>query len=258
MRLRQLCSRRQVRAIAYKCDLDNANAWLAELLTFHDAAGLAILDETAKDLDCLKGSYGYSIRGTTCSAHDQFLSPASVRVSALVLHTLDEGFLDWAFTQGTFNKDYFIHVTTERFQDWRGGVRAPMLVRFRTFPYHIFPCTLLHCFHSQRSQTSHFFSHKRRTKITCVLLDNASIHHSQEFVHRCGRLGVDVRYIPPYCHFLSTLDNGAFGALVQWLQHHYETVQLLGVEAALEAAFHALNGDGGRLARRCFANCRYI
>ena len=80
--------RTQLRALAYQCDKDKARAWLAELLTFHSVWELGVLDETSKDFDTLKGGFGYSLRGTVCSAHDQFLSHKSVRTSCLCLYTV--------------------------------------------------------------------------------------------------------------------------------------------------------------------------
>ena len=188
-----------------------------------------MLDETSKDLDDLKGGFGYSLRGTTCTVQDTFLSHKRLRVSALVLHTLDGGFVDWAFTPNTFTKDYFLHVTTENFVDWRGRLRRPML-------------------------TDHI--DLRRKRCITILLDNASIHHCHEWVRRLTAMfpGVVVRYLPPYCHHLSTLDNGAFGALVQWLERNHDYTQ----KEALETAFHELNADGGRLARSCFKRCEYL
>jgi transposase len=226
-------TRKKVRALAYGCDKDRANAWLAELLTYHHASELGILDETSKDSGALGEGYGYALRGSICSDHQQFLGHDRTRVSALVLHTLDDGFLDWAFTPGTFNKEYFLHVTTENFVDWRGRLRRPMLLD------HIRP---------------------QHSRCSCILLDNASIHHCHEFVERIvtRRPGAVVRYIPPYCHFLSTLDNGAFGALVQWLQKNHSFVQRVSIETALVTAFGDLNADGGRLARSCFRRCRYL
>ena len=67
-----------------------------------------------------------------------------------------------------------------------------------------------------------------------------------------------MRFLPPYCHCLSPLDNGAFGALVQWLQRNHDFSQRAGIEMALEAAFHDLNADGGRLARSAVRRCRYM
>ena len=95
-------------------------------------------------------------------------------------------------------------------------------------------------------------------KCRLILLDNASIHSCHEFVRRLTLRAAIVKYIPPYCYFLSPLDNGAFGALVTWLRKHRDYVQRVGIERALEAGMHALNGDGGRLARHCFRNCKYL
>ena len=53
------------------------------MLTYYSAKELGVLDETSKDYDVLKGSYGYSLRGSTCSAHDQHLSHKVTRMSAL-------------------------------------------------------------------------------------------------------------------------------------------------------------------------------
>lgn len=224
-------TRKKIRALAYKCDKDKAAAFLREVFTFHSVEELGVLDETSKDFDSLKGGFGYSLRGTVCSAHDQALLHMSVRTSCLVLHTVQEGFLDWAMTPGTFNKEYFLHVTTENFVDWRGVTRRPMLLD-----------------HIKRLEN----------KCWCILLDNASIHKCDEFVARVASRGGIVRFIPPYCHFLSTLDNGGFGALVQWLRGKTEYVQSVGIEQGMEDAFYDLNSDGGRLARRCFRNCEYM
>ena len=122
-------TRKKIRTIAYQCDMDRANAWLAELLTFHSVGELGVLDETSKDLDVIKNGFGYSLRGADCSAQDMYLSHNNLRVSALCLYTVQEGFLDWAFTCGMFNKQYFLHVTTENYRDWQGVLRRPMLVR---------------------------------------------------------------------------------------------------------------------------------
>ena len=190
-------TRKHIRALAYQCDEDRANEWLREVLTYYSAKELGVLDETSKDYDVLKGSYGYSLRGSTCSAHDQHLSHKVTRMSALCLYTVENGFTDWAFTSGNYNKDYFLQVTTEYFTDWRGIRRPPM--------------SLPHIKPGQR-------------RCCLILLDNASIHHCHEFDKRVTAIpGASVRFIPPYCHALSPLDNGAFGALVRWLQRHHHT-----------------------------------
>lgn len=224
-------TRKKIRRIAYRCDRDRARAWLRELLTFHSVDELGVLDETSKDLGVLHGAFGYSLRGTLCVSQDEMLDHRKTRVSALCLYTIYGGFLDWALTEGTFTKEYFNHVTTENFDDWRGNLRGPML-------------------------TSHIDAARR--KCCCILLDNATIHHSHEFVSRVVQHRAVVRYIPPYCWFLSPLDNGAFGALVRWLRQNYYYVQRIGIKEALEVGMRALNADGGRLARHSFSLCEYI
>jgi transposase len=127
-------TRKKIHTVAYQCDMERANAWLAELLTFHSVGELGVLDETSKDVDVVKSGFGYSLRGVKCSAQDMYLSHDNLRVSALCLYTVQDGFLDWAFTSGMYNKDYFLHVTTENFRDWRGVLRRPMLVRGKHEP----------------------------------------------------------------------------------------------------------------------------
>ena len=99
-------------------------------------------------------------------------------------------------------------MTTEYFTDWRGIRRPPM--------------SLPHIKPGQR-------------RCCLILLDNASIHHCHEFDKRVTAIpGASVRFIPPYCHALSPLDNGAFGALVRWLQRHHDNVQQVGIAVAME------------------------
>ena len=51
-------TRHIIRSVCYKADLDKADAWLTEVLTFHTLAELVFIDETSKDLGVLKGSVG--------------------------------------------------------------------------------------------------------------------------------------------------------------------------------------------------------
>ena len=169
----------QVRALAYRCDVDNALHWLAGLLRDYRAEELAVLDETSKDMDVLKGDFGYSLRGEMCQVQDQVLTNAS-RTSMLALYTLDEGFLDWAMTPGTWNKESFLHVTTERFCDWRGVMRRPMLVRGqRCYPnlracntVGIVPPPLPHTLHVRRRRTS---IRRKASVAACCLTTRPSI-----------------------------------------------------------------------------------
>ena len=47
-------SRKKIRSVAYQCDMQRADAFLAELLTFYCADELGVLDETSKELASLK------------------------------------------------------------------------------------------------------------------------------------------------------------------------------------------------------------
>ena len=60
-------TRKIIRAVAYQADRDKADAWLREVLTFHSASELGVLDETSKDLDAANRGFGYSLRGTDCT-----------------------------------------------------------------------------------------------------------------------------------------------------------------------------------------------
>jgi hypothetical protein len=55
---------------------------------YHSVEELGVLDETSMDYDALKGSYGYSLRGTTCSVHYHYLSHKVCRISAVCLYTV--------------------------------------------------------------------------------------------------------------------------------------------------------------------------
>ena len=55
-------TRKKVREFAYQCDVDRANAWLAEVVTFHSVEELGILDETSKDYDVGSKDYDAELR----------------------------------------------------------------------------------------------------------------------------------------------------------------------------------------------------
>ena len=92
-------------------------------------------------------------------------------------------------------------------------------------------------------------------KRSVVILDNASIHHSARFTKLIHAAGGMVLYTPPYCWNLTPLDNGAFGALKQWLQRYGEWVGQVGMVVGLDRAFHCCVGK--RAARSFLAKCGY-
>ena len=83
----------------------------------------------------------------------------------------------------------------------------------------------------------------------CVMIDNASIHHNEEFVEMVESRGGQVWFIPPYCHLLSTLDNGAFGLVCRELVKERGHVTMY---EALEKAFCSITEAS---ARHCHYNC---
>ena len=65
-----------------------------------------------------------------------------------------------------------------------------------------------------------------------------------------NRAGGRVLYLPPYCFDLTPLDNGAFGAVKRWLQHHEKWAERVGLRVAMQRALEELGRKGGRDARK--------
>ena len=88
-----------------------------------------------------------------------------------------------------------------------------------------------------------------------VILDNAIIHHTHEFVSRVNECGGMVLYTPPYCFDCTPLDNGAFGFVKRYLQKHAQVLESVPLERALDKAFESV---GKKKARYCFRLCQYL
>lgn len=127
-----------------------------------------------------------------------------------------KGFVAWHIVKGSFNEERFLE-----------AVKAIVLPHMNPFP----------------------------GKRSVVILDNASIHHSARFTKLIHAAGGMVLYTPPYCWNLTPLDNGAFGALKQWLQRYGEWVGQVGMVVGLDRAFHCCVGK--RAARSFLAKCGY-
>lgn len=176
-------SRKRIRKIAYRCDRQRACAWLRELLTFHSPSELGVLDETSKDKSVLQGGWGYSL-----------LEHIMQRVSCLVLYTLGGGFEDWAFTEGTYTKEYFLHVTTENFTDIHGYVRRPMLARPGTPLPPVGRAPLRRASHLTpsplpRAQTSHINARKAGVPRSCSTTRRFTTCTSSSLESRCTGRG---------------------------------------------------------------------
>lgn len=101
-------------------------------------------------------------------------------------------------------------------------------------------------------------------KRPCVLIDNASIHHSKDtFVNMVRARGGEVEFLPPYAYLLSSLDNGAFGLVCRDLQANYEEYAGMPMVQALGRALGRLSvrsadpARAARAARMCWYNCGY-
>ena len=114
------------------------------------------------------------------------------------------------FVRGTFNTEQFVEVTTQSFVDWQGRLRRPILLDY------VKPGM-------------------------CVLLDNAKIHNNKDarFISRLAAQGCEVRFLPPYCWWLSPLDNGAYGLLVRWMRSNSHLVASVPMEQACEIGMPA-------------------
>ena len=219
-------------------------------------AQLLFVDETSKDLRSIRRGFGYSLRGEP-AVGTSGLMPRGPRVSALCSFDYFGGFRAWACTQGTYNTDRFLTAAQRVVVRSRSRPTAHLLAYCGPRAPHALPRLLpnppppsarpwqldqVQCFPLPRS---------------VVVLDNASIHRSFAFVHACNLRGAIVLYTPPYCWNLTPLDNGAFGLVKKWLQHHERSIihHSLTITQALDMAFtYAVTPDG---ARHCFHKCGY-
>ena len=87
-------------------------------------------------------------------------------------------------------------------------------------------------------------------RFPCLLIDNAKIHVSDEFVNAVRAMGGG----PPYCWNFSPLDNGGFGLVVRYLEVHAARLGRVPLENALEEAFMSVHPEA---ARYCYRNCNY-
>lgn len=90
-----------------------------------------------------------------------------------------------------------------------------------------------------------------------VLIDNASIHWSAEFLRRIEEKGALLLFTPPYCWDLTPLDNGAFGMVKRWLMDHAKRLDSFQytTRQALDEAFHEAVSPSA--ARSFFYECGY-
>jgi len=126
------------------------------------------------------------------------------------------GFVAWEYTPGTFNRERFLT-----------AAESVVLDQVNVYP-------------GPRS---------------VVLIDNASIHKTMDFVNQVNLRGGIVLFTPPYCWDLTPLDNGAFGAVKRFLQSRMILIRDNDIDTAiaLDTAFREAVNPA--FARRCWYQC---
>jgi len=214
---RLMLSRQKVQHWAAQRD-EMADAWFfLELMSFYTMEDILVIDETSKDRDVLRQSFGWSARG--CPPVVDYLELSrDGRLSALCCLSCVQ-MEDWRFNPGTYTTESFDEAACSMITRVGADGRQPLVSRF-----------------------------------PCILMDNASIHggiFEQEVMAAGGR----VMRIPPYlAPKRSPLDNGAFGLVVRYIQRHAQRLASMPMHAVLEEAFLSIDEPS---ARWCFHNCMY-
>lgn len=137
------------------------------------------VDETGSDRRDGIRKFGYSLRGQRCVATR--LLARGERISAIGALTLN-GMLSYQFIHGTTNGDLF--------QDFIEKELLPQLLPFNGSNEH-----------------------------SIVVMDNASIHHSQEIFDIISSVGALLIYLPPYSPDLNPIEE-AFSSVKAYLKAH--------------------------------------
>jgi hypothetical protein len=84
----------------------------------------------------------------------------------------------------------------------------------------------------------------------CVLvMDNHSIHYSEELDAMCERKGIHLVYLPPYSPDLNPIEQ-SFAQLKAWMRRYYKTADLFGhdfegfIRLALRKVFEGKDARG--------------
>lgn len=155
------------------------------------------VDETGSDRRNAMRKFGYSLRGKRCVA--KMLLARGERVSAIAGLTLD-GILDYRFVYGTSNGDIF--------QDF-----------------------------VERDLLPHLMPFDGVNNNSIVIMDNASIHHSQAVADLISSVGALLIYLPPYSPDLNPIEE-AFSSVKAYLKANEAIIQnSRDIETVLQAAF---------------------
>lgn len=163
---------------------DTARARFMARISMYDIGTLIFIDESGHDKRKSIRKFGYSIRGVR--PVDRRLLIRGIRYSAIPIMTID-GLHDVMIAEGTING--------ERFEHFVEDYLLPMLL-----PYN----------------GSNPFS--------VVVMDNASIHHTQPVVDLIESIGAHLVFLPPYSPDLNPVEL-VFGKVKSTLQDNDEFYQ---------------------------------
>lgn len=197
-------------------DFAAANFWM-ELLTYYSASRILVGDETSKNLTAYWRPYAYGSNNGRALAYEPYLT-RGLRTSALTYFSI-RGFEDWRFTGGTYDA-----------ASWQAATDEMLLTPRPTV--------------SNTTLASEF---------GVLILDGARIHGDADYLLKL-RAHIQVKFIPPYRHELSPLDNGAYGWVVDFLKARNAFYAREDIRVGLNEAFLQMPEDA---ARHCFHNCRY-
>lgn len=91
--------------------------------------------------------------------------------------------------------------------------------------------------------------------INIVVMDNASIHHSQTILHLVSSVGALLLYLPAYSPDLNPIEE-AFSSVKAYLKAHEEILyDESSIELVMQAAFHNISQDD---CKGWFSDCGYL
>ena len=162
---------------------------------------LVFVDETGSDRRDAMRKFGYSLRGQRCVA--KRLLVRGERVSAIATISID-GILDYKFVRGTNNG--------ETFQEFIEKDLLPHLMPFDG--------------HNSNS---------------IVVMDNASIHHSEKVSDLVASVGALLIYLPPYSPDLNPIEEAFWS--VKAKAHEAFVHSSRDIETILQASFDNITTD---------------
>lgn len=184
-------------------------------VALYDRNMLVFVDETGSDRRDAMRKFGYSLRGQRCVA--KRLLVRGERVSAIAALSVT-GVLDFKIVRGTTNGDIFLE-----------------FIEKELLP-HLMPFDGQNC-------------------NSIVVMDNASIHHSEKVIELIASVGALLIYLPPYSPDLNPIEE-AFSSVKAFLKDH-EAIAYTSrdIEIIMQAAFNRISTD---VCQGWFSNSGYV